>query len=334
MKLPLTAHATNLLPCVCVLSPGALGDFICLLPALHYLARTAQLDVFARSEYSALVPESMKVQSIERYEIARLFVEGGGAEERVRDFFSAYRRVYSWTGSGRAVFLDQLRQVCECRVFPFRPAGRSQHQMDYCHSCVAAEAIAPLPEIPLLPSALTWWQGYAAEHALVNHPLLVLTPGSGALEKNWPARSFAEIADWWRQSKGGRVLVVFGPVEAERNSLSEWTGELVLHTPTLAQAAALLSRCQLYLGNDSGITHLAAAVGAPTVALFGPSDIAQWAPRGKAVSVLSLAVECSPCAVPAMQVCQHRKCLTALAPEHVVAHIEQLGWRLDGDSKT
>lgn len=327
MKLALRADSTAIPPRLGVLFPGALGDFICLLPALHFLARTAQLDVFARSEYAVLAPETIKVQSIERYEISRLFVEGGGAEDRVRDFFSSYLTVYSWAGSGQAVFRDQLSQVAECRVFPFRPAGRWQHQMDYYYSCVAADAVALLPEIPLLPSALTWWQSYAVEQALVDQPLLVLAPGSGALEKNWPARSFAEIANWWRQSKGGRVLILFGPVEAERNNPNEWAGELILHTPTLAQAAALLSRCQLYLGNDSGITHLAAAVGAPTVALFGPTDAAQWAPRGNAVSVLSLAVECAPCAVPAMKICQHRKCLTALSPDQVVAHIEQLGCR-------
>jgi len=90
----------------------------------------------------------------------------------------------------------------------------------------------------------------------------------------------------------------------------------------LAQVAALLCRADLYLGNDSGITHLAAAVGAPTVALFGPSDPRRWAPRGPTVRLLSLDVACSPCDLDVMKSCPHRKCLTEFLPEKVIGALE------------
>jgi ADP-heptose:LPS heptosyltransferase len=65
-----------------------------------------------------------------------------------------------------------------------------------------------------------------------------------------------------------------------------------LHNLDLAKAAALLEGSSLYVGNDSGITHLAAATSTQTVALFGPSDPRQWAPRGRKVSILSRHEEC------------------------------------------
>lgn len=323
MKLPQTAPSTSALPRLCVLFPGALGDFVCVLPALHHLARHAQVEVFARNEYADLVPHNIKIQSIERPEIARLFVTGGAQENPVRDFFGVFQAVYSWTGSGQRVFVDQLGQVAKSHVYPFRPSAPAQHQADYYFSCVAADTAAPPPAIPLLPSALHWWEDYRDRHGFGDQPLLVVAPGSGALAKNWPANSFAAVANWWRRERNGRVLTLLGPVEAARGVPGALPDSWVLNSPTLGDAAALLSRCQLYLGNDSGMTHLAGAVGAPTVALFGPSNVDQWSPRGAKVMVLSLKVECAPCSLSAQTRCPHRQCLTMLAPGDVIARLVQ-----------
>jgi len=80
----------------------------------------------------------------------------------------------------------------------------------------------------------------------------------------------------------------------------------------------LMIRSSVYLGNDSGISHLAAAVGMATVALFGPSDPRQWAPRGRQVTVISRQVHCSPCSNSIMKSCPHRACLSEISPEEVI----------------
>ncbi|MEK6561721.1 MAG: glycosyltransferase family 9 protein, partial [Candidatus Binatota bacterium] len=72
------------------------------------------------------------------------------------------------------------------------------------------------------------------------------------------------------------------------------------------------------------VTHLAAAVGAKTVALFGPTDPVQWAPRGKRVTVITRNVECSPCLSSVMKSCLHHKCLTALSPDYVIGRLKEL----------
>ena len=124
---------------------------------------------------------------------------------------------------------------------------------------------------------------------------------------------------------GGRVLVILGPAE-EGSKVEAMAGEdvVVVRHFGPGQVAALLARCDLYLGNDSGVTHLAAAIGVRTVALFGPTDPVQWRPRGKSVTVITEAVECSPCGLSTMRSCAHRKCLFRLSPETVIGVLERL----------
>ena len=105
--------------------------------------------------------------------------------------------------------------------------------------------------------------------------------GSGSPKKNWPADRFVELA---RRAAADGVLNVFYLLgEADRGiavSLARIDpARPALKEASLRQVASVLSACRLYIGNDSGITHLAAAAGAPVVALFGPSDPSLWAPR-------------------------------------------------------
>jgi ADP-heptose:LPS heptosyltransferase len=104
----------------------------------------------------------------------------------------------------------------------------------------------------------------------------LIAPGSGSISKNWPLSNYLELA---------RALLIakaflLGPAEAELGAL---LGELkapVLKDVPLGTAAAILKSCGWYLGNDSGISHLAGAVGARGIALFGPTAPRRWRPRG------------------------------------------------------
>ena len=315
-------------PRIAVLFPGALGDFVCLIPALHALAENAQLEVFANSEFADIAPRDVRVGSLERYEINRLFVPGGALERRVRDFFSPYQRVYSWMGSGQPVFAGELAAVApgRARLFAFGGANSTTHQTDYYLSCLGfSQNRGGVVKIPLAAEALKWREGFWDRYALAGKVVLVLAPGSGAREKNWPVAYFAAVARWWREGRGGAVIVLLGPAELERGGFDALAVDFIAAPNlSLAQVAALLFRADLYLGNDSGITHLAAAVGAPTVALFGPSDTRRWAPRGAKVCLLSLGIACSPCDLGVMKSCPHRKCLTEFFPEKVIGKLEYL----------
>ena len=309
-----------------VLFPGALGDFVCFLPVLECLAQRTSIDVLARTEFSDVAPAGANVGSLERFEIRHLFVRGGGADERVRNFFESYERTYSWMGSGDLTFKQELRAATQGRVrlFRFRPKASQTHQVEYYLSCLQDGSAIAMPHVVQRPDASHWAEVYWKENSLNFKPVLAIAPGSGAREKNWPVSSFETIARWWRERVGGKVITILGPVEEERGGYdSLCTGAVVIRGISLGRLTAMLTRCSLYVGNDSGITHLSAAAGASTAAIFGPSNVAYWRPRGRSVLVLRQSLQCSPCTVSAMKDCPHRECLTALTPVEVIRQLEQ-----------
>jgi ADP-heptose:LPS heptosyltransferase len=311
---------------VLILFPGALGDFICFLPALEALVRRRRVDVLARTAFSDVAPALVTVRSLERFEIRSLFVPGRGTDEKVRDFFASYDCTYSWMGNGDPVFKRELQTATEgkARIFRFRPETLQVHQVDHYLSCLHDVSTRGVPHVLQRPDASQWADIYWADNSLDSQPVLAIAPGSGAREKNWPVASFEAIARWWRERFGGNVITILGPVEEERGGYDDLCcASLTVRGVSLDRLTALLARCRLYLGNDSGISHLAAAVGVPTAAVFGPSDATQWKPRGKNVLLLRRDVLCSPCTFSAMKACPHRECLADLTLPAVIRQLEQ-----------
>jgi ADP-heptose:LPS heptosyltransferase len=122
---------------------------------------------------------------------------------------------------------------------------------------------------------------------------VAIHPGSGGAQKCWPISSFAAIIKYlWQQSYP--VLLLAGPADHKRVAelhklLPSPPQAYMLHRlidAPLLEVAQYLQQCRCYLGNDSGITHLAAMLGIPTIALFGPSDPAVWRPPGPSVDVI------------------------------------------------
>jgi ADP-heptose:LPS heptosyltransferase len=307
----------------CVIFPGALGDFICFLPALHLLAHRSQVDLFAQSQFADIAPKGVVVQSLERPEMRKLFVDAPHEDEDLKRFFTVYDEVYSWLGSGSERFVARLQSLVrgKARLFPFRPVTPQGHQAEYYLNCCARDSMIPSePMIVLRRDAVLWCASFWADHALHRPPVLVIAPGSGAREKNWPEDFFLAVVQWWRAATGGVAILLIGPVENERGGIERLRSHcLVVGDLRLSQVAALLCRCTVYLGNDSGVSHLAATLGARTIAIFGPSDARQWAPRGGRVIVVQRNIAYSPCLEATMKSCPHRACLAELQPSEVIS---------------
>ena len=145
--------------------------------------------------------------------------------------------------------------------------------------------------------------------------------------KRWPPQHFAEAADRLSQAHGMPIVLIGGPAERPE-SLAVMTRmrtkavDLTGQTP-VGLLPSLLRRAVVLVTNDSGPMHIAAAVGTPVVALFGPTDPVRTGPYGKGHVVLSHAVECRPCF---RRECSHAvplECLTAVRPEQVVQAVQQ-----------
>jgi hypothetical protein len=142
-----------------------------------------------------------------------------------------------------------------------------------------------------------------ADRAVVPEPLIavdahdravsrsaVLHPGSGGRAKCWPIERFIELADRLRR-EGMDVAFMLGPTEMDWHG-DEWRRVLADHAPVVIESdlrsvAQHMSAADLYIGNDAGSTHLAASVGTPTVAIFGPTHPRVWRPIGPVVRIVA-----------------------------------------------
>ncbi|MFL5733623.1 MAG: glycosyltransferase family 9 protein [Chloroflexia bacterium] len=167
-------------------------------------------------------------------------------------------------------------------------------------------------------------------------PLVALHPGAGWYSKAriWPVERFATVAGGLMQAHDATVVVLGGPDEVEIASELErivGSGERLLNLAgctTVHETAALIERCDLFVGNDSGPMHIAAAVGTPVVAVFGPSNQGAWGPytppgEPSPHTIVARDLPCMPCFYRAHSLglregCGTRPCLTRLSPEPVL----------------
>lgn len=190
-----------------------------------------------------------------------------------------FRRVVAWITTPDEDLRARLARASQAQplVAPARP-GEATHQHAAAHllASVGGPSVWDTRgEAPLGVEALD------AGGVLVH-------PGSGAPRKNWPAARFAAVIAAL-QPAGLHVSLVVGEADEQaaadvERTLGRPLERLRLALPTLARH---LAGCRAYLGNDSGVTHLAGLCGAPTVALFGPTDPTVWGPLGPRVEILS-----------------------------------------------
>lgn len=158
-------------------------------------------------------------------------------------------------------------------------------------------------------------------------PLVMLHPGARYWFKTWPAERFATLADRLTDAYGCRVLV--GGDAGDREvaaaicARARSAPAVLAGRTTLLQFAAVLKRCALFVGNDNGPMHMAAALGTPVVALFGPSNPSVWGPRGGKVEVLSKGLDCRPCFHPTCKRGEDN-CMRQISVDEVFAAAEQL----------
>jgi ADP-heptose:LPS heptosyltransferase len=120
-------------------------------------------------------------------------------------------------------------------------------------------------------------------------------PGSGSMAKRWPLENFATLIETLERQQWARAIIVTGyaeeDLEARLHALIPTAKPLVAANWPLLPTMALIGQATIFIGHDSGLTHLAAALGRPTVALFGPTDPEIWEPRGEYVAVVQMVRE-------------------------------------------
>jgi ADP-heptose:LPS heptosyltransferase len=272
---------------------GALGDILLLRPTVAALRGAGyRVLLLAPSAVGGVLCGPGEVDEAlpaDGAELATALAEGFG-DGRVARAVSEADLVVAYSRSGPMLRLLETRARGLVVRDPTPPAS-GPHAARW-----LAAAVAPLLADATVDSeetasrALEFTEAEQREAAGLTRDLparfLAVHPGSGSAPKNWPSERFFEVA---RRISGGEPwLLAAGPAEADLAPPPE--AFLAREWPPRVLGAAL-ARAGLFLGNDSGVSHLAAAAGAPTLALFGPTDPALWAPLGPRVEVLRARAE-------------------------------------------
>lgn len=279
---------------------GALGDLLLSLPALYSLrvhqggrpwtlvGNPRNLMLLQHRFYA------QEVRSAHQKEWADLYLESPVFPERLRTWLRPFETAYIFAPRRPEVFIRNLERVGLIRVewlpsFPDLSRGRSI-------PLVQREGLARLgipwiqPEGLLFPSDRDRQEAAEVLKKIGltgsrTPPLLAVHPGSGSRKKNWPLENFLSLAGRLQREKGFQPFFMLGPVEEEIRpgsaGLIGGRGFPVIRGIPLTVLAGVLSRAAAYLGNNSGITHLASSLNLPTLALYGPTDPRLWGPVGR-----------------------------------------------------
>jgi heptosyltransferase III len=277
---------------ILVIFPGALGDLICLIPTLRAIARRypgATVELMARAELARFATGRLGVvhgHSIDRREVAQLFAAGSGTiAAEARTYFGSFDHVYSFFAADDERFRAALDAASDGRAsyFPFHPPGAGH--VAECYLRLIDPDAREMPSsaldcsLELYREDLDLAEDRLAGLGLEAGHFIIVSPGSGSIAKNWPAQNFAALAA--ALIPRIRPLVILGPAEAALDAVFATRGLPVIAHLDLAEVAALARLAGCFVGNDSGVTHLAAAAGAACLALFGPTEPARWRPLGR-----------------------------------------------------
>ncbi|MEO8954263.1 MAG: glycosyltransferase family 9 protein [Ktedonobacteraceae bacterium] len=288
---------------ILIIRPGAIGDTLLTLPVMQALRARYQAAHITLVGNVAVLPLALAsgiVDAVADYgqlQWSELFSSIGIYTPAMLSLLQQTDLVICWLRDSDGVVRHNLQQAGVKHLViatGHPPEGQRIHIIRYLMETVGL----PLDTIDTIE--LTRWQlPLKQQDGLLDEgkqPLVAIHPGSGGARKCWPVTAFAEVIErlWQR---GYSVLLLAGPADFERinylrqhlASPPEQTMLTVLVDAPFLEVAQHLRQCQRYLGNDAGITHLAAMLGIPTVALFGPSDPSVWRPVGPDVEVIHVA---------------------------------------------
>ncbi|MBI2950525.1 glycosyltransferase family 9 protein [bacterium] len=340
---------------ILVLAPGGIGDVVLTTPALRALRRQhpdAHIACLIPPGAAGLLKACPFINELipspiqGRGGLRDLLMQLSFAREIADRRFDLSVTLRHWRGQACDGYLPYLAGVPRrvgpalsgsretAAIFTHPVAIASAHQAD-----AALEVVRGLGE----DRALQLWtteadrafvqrhlqgQGIFAEDLLIG-----VHPGSSAEVKQWPPERLAQAVDRLTLGWGARVILTGGPGEVrlawEVARHTETSPVVVAGNLTLSQSVALIERCDLLLCGDSGPMHIAAAVGTPLVALFGPTDPRHWGPRTPRHRVVRRRLFCGPraaCIAGPRPECPRGRaaCIQDISVEEVVEAAEAL----------
>lgn len=269
---------------ILVIHPGALGDVLQAVPALRAVGAGARVTFSGQPRLGAIL-RGLGVVA------AALPFDGLGLQALFTwdtpppPALSRFARVVSWFGARDEIYRKRLSALAPGCVIaapvPEAPVPVWRHLLE----TIVPAGTSAAPDLAAVALPEAWRQRARGEldrlGARPERPLVVVHPGAGGEQKLWPAEAFARVIQEAARARGCQVLIHQGPADRES------TGRLLdlleipplrLVEPDLPLLAGVLGEASAYLGGDSGVSHLAAAVGAAAVIAFPAPALERWRP--------------------------------------------------------
>lgn len=305
---------------ILVIRGGAIGDFVLTLPALRLLREglpEARIELLGYRHIVELAVGRYYAEasrSIEYGPLSAFFARKAELPPELVDYFASFDQIISYLFDPDGIFQENLARCGQKDVVVGASKFTDQEHVIY-------QLARPLEQFALFlddPAARIYPSEADLEEASrilpwpEEKPAILIHPGSGSPRKNWPAGFWREAVARWLAADDRRCVAVLSG-ESDGEALGgfgrDWS-ERVWFVPRLAlpTVAGLCRLIPRFVGHDSGMSHLAAAVGARCLLLFGPTAPEQWAPLNPGVSV---------CRAP-------DGCLENLRPERVLQQMEEV----------
>jgi len=276
-------------PRVLVIRGGAIGDFILTLPAIRLIRETitgCHLEVLG---YPGIMELAVKAgladatRSLEHRSMALLFAKGAAIDPALVEYLLSFNVVVSYLFDPDGILRGQMESI------GVKTLLECPHSVQPGQGHAARQLAKPLEKLAMYLDEPDWRAPlFSVSDGPAKIRRIAIHLGSGSVKKTWPVEKWQSVAEAVRQELPDvEIVLITGEAERERGiSLAGFPSTDHWHGLPLPELADRLSTCTLFLGHDSGISHLASACGVPCLLLFGPTDPELWAPPQTGVTVL------------------------------------------------
>jgi ADP-heptose:LPS heptosyltransferase len=283
---------------ILVIRRAAIGDTIITLPTLEILREhypDAFIEVIGNSKYWEIALNRYHIDAVTNGEAKltpELYSKSGRITREVADHFSSFDLILAYINDTEGFVKENLIKIGVEQIvfYPPFPADDDLHATDY--TALILRKINLAVNTPLFPKVYLSREDldFASQFLspfMKYKPLVAIHPRTYGI-KGWTIEKFINIGKWIENEIGGKSIWIMGPAEDDNFELfkSKFPSSPILHLQSLSNVASILRSSHLYFGCDTGISHLAAAVGVTVIVLFGPTNPKVWGPRGKDVCII------------------------------------------------